>query len=303
MPTSVSEISTTNWQISTGALGEIAQGTDDIAQSIGIILNTIPGSDVLRPTFGSNLFAYLDAPVNVAITGLKQAVTRDIETWEPRVKVNDIQANISDSSDISIVVVWSLIGGGEITGTANFSFAPSAGGATVQPPVISFSNPTTAAISRTLNWQMSLDAFGSTVEGANEISQAISIAVSNIPGTDVLRPLFGANIHSYVDMPVTVSGPDMANAIRQAVTMWEPRVELTSVDYTYQAQFAEDVAAGIVFRIGWRLRGDDVQGQTDLLLQILNEGTQTVAPNITIRILAAETGDLLMTEAGQLIET
>ena len=296
----VSEITTTNWQISASGLGEIAQGTDDIAQCIGIILNTVPGSDVLRPDFGSSLFSYLDMPVNVAISGLKKALTFDVERWEPRVRVTNITANISDANTVSVTVVWQLLIG-EVAGTSHYSFTF---GATAhdQPPAISFSNPVTTSISRTLDWQLSLHDFGSTVEGQAEISQAISIAVSNMPGTDVLRPLFGSDVWQYIDDPLNSAGANMAQAIRYAVEIWEPRAEITRVAYEYQAQPGETMLAGLIFRIAWRLRGGDVEGQTDLLLQLLNEGTEYTAPVIIVRILAAETGELIQTEAGELIE-
>lgn len=301
MPTLTTDIQTQNWQIGTGALGEIAQGVDDIAQCIGIILNTVPGSDLLRPDFGSALVEYIDQPLPAARAGLKKALTRDIERWEPRVRVVRIDAEVADAATVNVEVVWRLILG-DVSGVATYSFAPGAGGATPQPPVISFTNPTTTAISAAVDWQISLDEFGSTVEGANEISQAIAIAVSNIPGTDVLRPLFGGALWEHVDTPLTQAGAVMGAAIRQAVEMWEPRAEITRVRYTYQTQPDEQPLSGLVFDIAWRLRGEDVEGQTDLLLQLLNEGTTTTPANIIIRILAAETGEAITTEAGQYIE-
>lgn len=301
MPTLVTEIQSQNWQIATSAPGEVAQGIDDIAQCIGIILNTAPGSDLLRPSFGSALAEYLDQPLPLARAGLKKALTHDIERWEPRVKVVKIQADIADTATVNVEVVWRLLLG-DVTGVANYSFAPGAGGATPQPPVISFTNPTTTTISQAVDWQLSLDEFGRTVEGASEISQAIAIAVSNIPGTDVLRPLFGGALWEHVDTPIAQAGAVMGAAIRQAVEMWEPRAEITRVRYTYQTQPDEAVLSGLIFDIAWRLRGDDVEGQTDLLLQLLNEGTTTTSANIIIRILAAETGEAITTEAGELIE-
>jgi len=301
MPTLVTDITAQNWQIGAGELGKIAQGVDDIAQCIGIILNTAPGSDLLRPGFGSALAEYLDQPLQIAQAGLKKVLTRDIERWEPRVKVVRIQADIADAATVNVEVVWRLLLG-DVTGVATYSFTPGESGATPQPPVISFTNPTTTTISTAVDWQLSLDEFGSTVEGANEISQAIAIAVSNIPGTDVLRPLFGGALWEHVDTPLAQAGAVMGAAIRQAVEMWEPRAEITSVRYTYQAQPGELTLSGLIFEIGWRLRGDDVEGQTDLLLQLLNEGTTTTSANIIIRILAAESGEAITSEAGAYIE-
>lgn len=301
MPTFTTDITSESWQIGASAPGEIAQGIDDISQCIGIILNTMPGSDLLRPDFGSALVEYLDQPLQLAQAGVKKALTRDIERWEPRVKVVKINATIVDADAINVEVVWRLLLG-DISGVAVYSFAPGAGGATPQPPAITFTNPTISNISSTVDWQISLDEFGSTVEGANEISQAIAIAVSNIPGTDVLRPLFGGELGEHVDTPLAQAGAVMGAAIRQAVEVWEPRAEITRVRYTYQTQPDELPLSGLVFNIAWRLRGDDVAGQTDLLLQLLNEGTTTASSNIIIRILAAETGEAITSEAGGYIE-
>ena len=52
-----------NWQVSMEDPAKIVEGVDDIVQSINIILTTIPGSDPLRPEFGSNVYQYLDKPL------------------------------------------------------------------------------------------------------------------------------------------------------------------------------------------------------------------------------------------------
>ena len=46
---------TRNWQVSMDDPAAIVEGVDDIVQSINIILPPIPGSDPLRPGFGSNV--------------------------------------------------------------------------------------------------------------------------------------------------------------------------------------------------------------------------------------------------------
>lgn len=306
MPTNVSEITSLNWQIAASGPGEVAQGVSDIAQAISIILNTRPGSDPLRPSFGSAWFEYIDAPIDVAQAGLRNAVTRDVERWEPRVRVASVESVIT-STGVDFTVVWNTVLDGA-SGEAYFSFAgwPSGENIAVQPPDITYTNPTAnplQTVSETLNWQLSLDAFGSTVTGAAEISQAIVIAITNMPGSDVLRPLFGGGLWQHVDTPVDVAGPNMAQAIRQAVLMWEPRAVVKSLSYFYRHQPGEEgVPSGLVFDIGWQLRGDDVVGQTRLLLQLLNSGEQFTAPTITITILATESGAALTTEAGAAIQ-
>ena len=51
------------------AIGRVVMGVDDVDQCIAIILTTPKGTDVLRPTFGTDLWKYIDAPINRGGTG------------------------------------------------------------------------------------------------------------------------------------------------------------------------------------------------------------------------------------------
>ena len=62
-----------NWQVSMEDPAKIVEGVDDIVQSINIILTTIPGSDPLRPEFGSNVYQYLDKPLDRKSTRLNSS--------------------------------------------------------------------------------------------------------------------------------------------------------------------------------------------------------------------------------------
>lgn len=79
-----------DYQLSTLGVGAIAVGVEDIRQSIDLILRTIPGTDRTRPEFGSNIFKYVDSPVNYAIPNIKKAIFDAISLYEPRVKVKKI---------------------------------------------------------------------------------------------------------------------------------------------------------------------------------------------------------------------
>ena len=65
-----------NWQVSMEDPAKIVEGVDDIVQSINIILTTIPGSDPLRPEFGSNVYQYLDKPLPSVMGKIIYEVTR-----------------------------------------------------------------------------------------------------------------------------------------------------------------------------------------------------------------------------------
>ena len=68
-------------------IGNVVTGVDDVDQCIAIILTTPKGTDVLRPTFGTDLWKYIDAPINQVGPAVVREVTQSITQWEPRVKV------------------------------------------------------------------------------------------------------------------------------------------------------------------------------------------------------------------------
>ena len=59
-----------------------------IQQNVRLILTTPKGSDIHRPDFGSDLWKFIDQPLNVITLGrIRAEITDAIERWEPRVKV------------------------------------------------------------------------------------------------------------------------------------------------------------------------------------------------------------------------
>ena len=68
------------------------------------------------------------------------------------------------------------------------------------------------------------------VTGNEDIEQAIHIILDTSPGERVMRPLFGCNAKEMVFdsiRPETMTL--MADAVRQALTLWEPRILVRSV--------------------------------------------------------------------------
>lgn len=78
---------TRNWQVSIDDPLAIVEGIDDITQCVYIILTTIPGSDPLRPTFGSDVYKYLDKPLESVRAQIIYAATEAINRWEKRIEV------------------------------------------------------------------------------------------------------------------------------------------------------------------------------------------------------------------------
>ena len=98
---------TPNWQVSINDTGKIVKDFDDIAQCIFLVLSTMKGSDPLRPEFGSEVYAYLDKPMNLVEPMLVYEVFSSLEKWEKRVRVRQVQvvATGSDKRVIKIDVV------------------------------------------------------------------------------------------------------------------------------------------------------------------------------------------------------
>ena len=166
-----------------------------------------------------------------------------------------------------------------------------------------FINPETQALVRRLDWQLSTEGIGRVAQGADDIAQCILLAVTNNKGSDPFRPDFGSDIWDHIDTPLPIAAPNMVLAISQAVERWEPRVALRYVEYEYVEQAGDmpGLKSGIIFNIGWRLRGGNVDGQTDLLLGLDEVSTPDVPLTAKIIILGTEAGEALTTESGQVL--
>jgi phage baseplate assembly protein W len=89
------------------ARGEIAlvSGTEDIEQSIRIILSTRPGERVMRPEFGCHAHELLFEPRDAAtLTLMKQYVGNALRRWEPRIEVMGVDVYIDAGQDGAIIV-------------------------------------------------------------------------------------------------------------------------------------------------------------------------------------------------------
>lgn len=84
--------------------GAYVQGVDDIKQTWGIILNTVKGSDPLRPTFGCGVFDYIDKPVSVFASEFASQVITDLERWEQRATIKKVGYSITPSGRIFITI-------------------------------------------------------------------------------------------------------------------------------------------------------------------------------------------------------
>ena len=114
----LADITSADWSLKLGAIGQVVQGLADVAQCLAIILTTPKGSDPLRPTFGADIWRYIDYPVNRAIPAIVNELTQAITQWEPRVKL--ISVNVAPALDetaqagahYNVTLTWQLRLGG-----------------------------------------------------------------------------------------------------------------------------------------------------------------------------------------------
>lgn len=91
------EIKSVDWQFKLNDIGNAAEGLDDIDQCIKIILMTRKGSNPHRPEFGSDIWQYIDYPINEAVPNIIREAYDAITLWETRVQINSITAEINES--------------------------------------------------------------------------------------------------------------------------------------------------------------------------------------------------------------
>jgi phage baseplate assembly protein W len=87
------QLDTTAGQLGDGSgIGNVVQGLDDVAQCIAIVFTTPKGSDILRPTFGADLWKYIDRPINRTIPTIVREATAALTLWEPRIDLISVTA-------------------------------------------------------------------------------------------------------------------------------------------------------------------------------------------------------------------
>ena len=87
----------------TGKIAMVSE-EEDIAEAIGIILNTIQGERVMRPDFGSNV---LDYTFSAASESERQSLAFDLREQlgylEPR--IDDIDVNCKDTDELEGAII------------------------------------------------------------------------------------------------------------------------------------------------------------------------------------------------------
>lgn len=92
--------------------------------------------------------------------------------------------------------------------------------------------------------------------GEEKIRQSIWILLSTAPGERIGRPSFGCGIHDFVFATRTARTiGEIQNAVVEAITQWEPRVTLESVN----ARLHPNDQLGILIDIQYRIRSTNAK--------------------------------------------
>lgn len=114
MATKLEDIRLSNWQLSAQTIGLVVEGIEDIKQCVSVILTTTKGSDPLRPLFGSDIWRFMDSPMNTAIPNISAEILDALGKWEPRINIKQLIHNTSGSR-VDFDLKLELIESGEIT--------------------------------------------------------------------------------------------------------------------------------------------------------------------------------------------
>jgi phage baseplate assembly protein W len=89
------------------------------------------------------------------------------------------------------------------------------------------------------------------VRGEQDIDQAVEIILGTAPGERPMRPEFGCEVHDYLFDSIDAAMIGRLDvAIRAALDRWEPRIEITDIEYDL-----DRVAEGrLDVTIGYRIR-------------------------------------------------
>jgi phage baseplate assembly protein W len=88
-------------------------------------------------------------------------------------------------------------------------------------------------------------------DGDETVRQALFLLLSTTPGERVMRPGYGSRLHRLVFAPNDDTTAGLAiHYVRQAITRWEPRVEIIDVD----AHSDPDAPWRLLIRLDYRVR-------------------------------------------------
>ena len=108
-------------------------------------------------------------------------------------------------------------------------------------------------------WQVKLNNIGEVVEDYEDIAQCLQIILTTPKGQDPHRPEFGSDIWKYIDYPVSEAIPNIIKEAINAITLWEPRVDIKSIK-------AEVDGSNVILKIDWSIKDTGEINRTEITL-------------------------------------
>lgn len=112
--------------------------------------------------------------------------------------------------------------------------------------------PDPGFVGRGFRFPMGVDHRGgiALTMGAEDLDCSLRVILATAPSERVMRPQFGCRIWDLLFEPVNANTLGlMAQAVREAVAQWEPRVELESVEVEPDGDDASLVRIGLTYRV------------------------------------------------------
>lgn len=107
-------------------------------------------------------------------------------------------------------------------------------------------------IGRGLSFPMKFDSQGRLAlsSGQDELEQSIRIILSTAPGERVMRPTFGCRAWELIFEPRDdVTEAKLVEYVREALLMWEPRVNVIGIDIIEDSRYDETILVNIRYEI------------------------------------------------------
>lgn len=128
-------------------------------------------------------------------------------------------------------------------------------------------------VGRGLAFPLRTDATGSIalVQGDDDLDQAIQVIIATAPGERPMRPEFGCRVHDHIFAPVTEATiGTIAFEVERAVTRWEPRVDVESVNV-----YADEASDGLLYiELVYRVKENNDERNLVFPFYVIPEGEE-----------------------------
>jgi phage baseplate assembly protein W len=112
--------------------------------------------------------------------------------------------------------------------------------------------PDPTFVGRGFRWPFSVDHTGSIAltAGAEDLDSSIRVVLATAPSERVMRAAFGCRIWDLLFEPVNANTLGlMAQAVREAIAQWEPRVEVENVEVSPDRDDSALVHISVAYRV------------------------------------------------------